>query len=155
MNTRSFSREDFIAMCDSKIRLVRAEYELSQERMAHIIGISKKTLVEIEKSRSSLGWCGSVTMCAVFPESGVISSTFGVPAAEIIARLVSGDIGDGKVSVQSGPWWQTVRRNKNYIIEQNVISQHYRIMTAAGTIIASSFEMDDLTEIFETSISNK
>lgn len=37
--------------------------------MAHELGISKKTLVGIEKGRSSLGWTGSAALCLLFGDS--------------------------------------------------------------------------------------
>ncbi|MDR1431401.1 MAG: helix-turn-helix domain-containing protein, partial [Propionibacteriaceae bacterium] len=52
------NRESFIASCDDKVKLVRVEYGLTQDTMSHILGISKKTLVDIEKGRRSLGWTG-------------------------------------------------------------------------------------------------
>jgi DNA-binding XRE family transcriptional regulator len=48
-------RKQFIEICDSKLKMIRIEFSYSQEKMALILGISKKTLVEIEKGRSSLG----------------------------------------------------------------------------------------------------
>ena len=55
-------REDFIKTCNSKLKLVRTEFSFSQDKMAVMLGISKKTLVEIEKGRSSLGWSGSIVL---------------------------------------------------------------------------------------------
>ena len=49
-------RKSFIEEMDIHLKLVRTEYGCTQEMMARILGISKKTLVEIEKGRSSLGW---------------------------------------------------------------------------------------------------
>ena len=40
------TREEFIAEVNSKLKLVRTEYGLTQDKMAVILGISKKTLVE-------------------------------------------------------------------------------------------------------------
>ena len=45
-------RTEFISIMNSKIKLIRTEFDLTQEKMAEAIGISKKTLVEIEKGRN-------------------------------------------------------------------------------------------------------
>ena len=45
--------------------------------MAAVLGISKKTLVEIEKGRSSLGWTGAAAFAAIFRESGILQAQFG------------------------------------------------------------------------------
>lgn len=51
-------RDTFVDLMNHQLKLVRTEYGLTQEAMARALGLSKKTLVEIEKGRSSLGWMG-------------------------------------------------------------------------------------------------
>ena len=41
-------RREFIREMDIHLKLVRTEYGYTQEMMAAILGLSKKTLVEIE-----------------------------------------------------------------------------------------------------------
>ena len=139
-------REDFVATCDLKLRLVRTEADLTQEEMAYALGISKKTLVDIEKGRRSLGWTSAAALCAVFPRSDVLSSAFGGSPQEMIPGLArTGPV----VPPQDGnPWWETVASNGRFIIEQNVISQHYRLLTRDRTRIAASFDIDDLIPLF-------
>ena len=50
------TRDEVVAVVNSKLKLVRTEYGLTQDKMAVILGISKKSLVESEKGRRSLGW---------------------------------------------------------------------------------------------------
>lgn len=144
----SDKREEFIATCDAKLRLVRVEADLTQEAMAYALGISKKTLVDIEKGRRSLGWTGAVALCSVFPVSDVISSTFGGSPAEMIPALAR--TGQPVPSPESGgnPWWETIADNGQFIIEQNTISQHYRLLTHDRTKVAASFDIDDLIVLF-------
>ena len=61
----------FISQMDQKLKLIRTEYGLTQEKMADILGISKKTLVEIEKGRRSLGWTGAVALASLFSGSPI------------------------------------------------------------------------------------
>lgn len=42
-------KQKFIELVNSKLKLIRVENDLSQDKMSEIIGLSKKTLVEIEK----------------------------------------------------------------------------------------------------------
>jgi DNA-binding XRE family transcriptional regulator len=49
------NKNEFIKLLDGKLKLIRTEYGLTQDKMASVLGISKKTLVEIEKNRKSLG----------------------------------------------------------------------------------------------------
>lgn len=141
-------REEFVNVCNSKLKLVRTEFSLSQEKMSLMLGISKKTLVEIEKGRSSLGWSGSVVLCSIFCESQIIRDTFGVDPAEII-RMIAFEKSEPNYRHANTKriWWQTVLQNDKYLIEQNIVSQHYRLLTIDGKIVASSFNIDELKEI--------
>jgi len=141
-------REEFIATCDAKLRLVRTEANLTQDEMAYALGISKKTLVDIEKERRSLGWTGSVALCSVFPASDVIISAFGGSPAEMIPALAH--TGQAAIRPESAgnPWWEVVADNGTFIIEQNLISQHYRLLTKDRAKVAASFDIDDLIPIF-------
>ncbi|MDV3426807.1 MAG: transcriptional regulator [Bacillota bacterium] len=142
-------RKQFIEICDQNLKLVRTESAFSQEKMAVILGISKKTLVEIEKGRSSLGWTGSVTLCSIFYNSEVIMGTFGGKPTDIILALAFEGSEPQYPKTFSGKiWWQTIMQNEKYIIQQNIISQHYRLLTAEGRRAASSFDLEDLTFIF-------
>jgi len=144
-------REGFITTCDLKVRLVRAEADLTQEEMAYALGISKKTLVDIEKGRRSLGWTGSAALCAVFPQSNVLSSAFGGSPQEMIPGLAR--TGQPVNAVQGGnPWWETVASNDRFTIEQNVISQHYRLLDHDRTRVAASFDIDDLIPLFNAQL---
>ncbi len=142
------NRHEFVALCNLNLKAVRNEFSFSQEKMALMLGISKKTLVEIEKGRSSLGWSGSVVLCAVFSESNVLIETF-LQDPVIVFRSIAFEKSD-PVYRQANThkiWWQIIDENDNYIIEQNIVSQHYRLLTKDNRIVASSFDIDDLKKI--------
>ena len=141
-------REDFIAACDARLRLVRTEADLTQEEMAYAIGISKKTLVDIEKGRRSLGWTGAVALCSVFPASQVIAGAFGGSPADMIPALAHAGRPAIRPETAGSPWWEGVADNGIFIIEQNTISQHYRLLTKDRAKVAASFDIDDLIPIF-------
>lgn len=48
-------KEYITELISSKLRLIRAESGYTQEKMANVLGMSKKTLVQIEKGRSAAG----------------------------------------------------------------------------------------------------
>ena len=142
-------RDDFIELCDSKLKLVRVEYGFTQEKMAHVIGLSKKTLVDIEKGRRSLGWIGSVALCFIFEDSEVIAGVFGGKPADIIMALAfEGKQFSYPQTAGGRVWWNTLYENKVFRIQQNIISQHYRLLTHEDRRIASSFDIDDLLPLF-------
>jgi DNA-binding XRE family transcriptional regulator len=142
-------RKQFIETCDSKLKFVRTEFSFSQEKMAVILGISKKTIVEIEKGRSSLGWTGSVALVSIFYHSEVILSSFEGKASDIISEIAfEGSSPNYPQTIGGKIWWQTIKKNEEYSIQQNIISQHYRLLTKDGRRIASSFDIEDLISIF-------
>jgi len=145
----SMTRDQFIATCDELVKLVRVEFGLTQDAMAHAIGLSKKTLVDIEKGRRSLGWSGSVVLCSVFQDSDVISSRFGgVPTEVILALAFAGKVFRRRTVRGSRLWWTPIIENERFSIQQNVISQHYRLIGKDQTRIASAFSVDELLPIF-------
>ena len=99
------TRDTFVQKVDALVKLVRTEYGLTQEQMAQCLGISKKTLVGIEKGRGSLGWTGTAAICSLFSESTVLQNTFGGEMSDILkayafehdgrAHLVGGDKAGG------------------------------------------------------------
>jgi len=142
-------RKSFIAICDRKAKLVRAEYSLSQEKMALALGLSKKTLVEIEKGRSSLGWTGSIALCHVFQDSEVLAGVFGGNPTDIIMSLAfTGKPVRYPKATGLRAWWTVFDQNEAFTIEQNIISQHFRLLTADGRRILSSFDLDEIMPLF-------
>lgn len=136
------TRESFIALCDRKEKLVRNELGYSQEKMSALLGISKKTLVEIEKWRSSLGWQGAVTLCTLFQNTRGITLTFGsdIPA---LLRALTEDAAYLQPVESPYAAWVPILELGDLLIEQNSASQLYRLRKELETL-ASSFELAEL-----------
>ena len=118
--------------------------------MAYILGLSKKTLVEIEKERSSLGWSGSVTLCSIFFESRVLNEIFSENPLSVIRKIAfENSEPNYRRANTTRVWWHTVLEKNGFIIEQNIVSQHYRLIAPDNSILASSFDMDDLLKILK------
>ena len=135
-----------IDLCNRNLRLIRAEFNYSQERMAAALGLSKKTLLEIEKGRSSLGWTGTAALCAVFRSSQVLYSSFGGDPAELAAAMAL----DGYLPVKyniSGPFWTQISDDNGWRIAQNMISLHYRLFSPEGELIAASLSLEELRSL--------
>jgi len=148
------NRDEFITKCNEKLKLVRTEYNFSQEKIAYILGLSKKTIVEIEKGRSSLGWMGSVALCTIFNSSEILSATFGGKPTDIIMALAF----DGNEPVYQQTmggkfWWDLIEEQDGFKIQQNIITEHYRILDKEDKRICSSFSLDDIKERFLEEVS--
>ena len=141
-------RAEFISIMNSKIKLIRTEFDLTQEKMADAVGLSKKTLVEIEKGRNTLSWSAAVAAAVIFADSGILADAFGGETSDLVkvialqgldARLPDKTMG-GRI------WWQDIKESKGYRIQQNIISRHYRILDAEDRRFFSTFDQKEVEE---------
>ncbi len=143
-------RNEFAGKADEKLKLVRTEYGYNQEKMAEILGISKKTLVQIEKGRSSLGWTGAVALCTIFERSEVLEAAFGGAATEMILALAFQDSEPDYPKTMGGKiWWKTLEETSKYKVQQNIVSQHFRILDQNDRRLFSSFELQAIKKQLE------
>ena len=139
------NKNEFIDKCNEIEKLIRTEFSYSQEKMSEILGISKKTLVEIEKGRSSLGWTGSIALCTLFSDSKILWSTFGGEPTDIIQALAFSHTERVYPKTMGGHvWWRQIEERNGYKIQQNIISQHYRILNAQDERVYSSFDLEEI-----------
>lgn len=141
------TREAFIQIVDSKVKLIRNEKNYTQDKMAEVLGISKKTLVQIEKGRSSLGWTTAIAVCTIFKDSEILELAFGGETQDIILSLAFDGYEKTYEKTMGGKiWWRDVEFKGIYKIQQNIISKHYRILDDQDRRICSSFELDYIQE---------
>ena len=141
------TREEFVAELDRQVKLVRTEYGFNQEVMARVLGISKKTLVEIEKGRSSLGWTGAVALCAIFSGSQVLSGLLGGEAGDMVRALAFQNLQPTYPKTMGGKvWWRFVETVGSYTIQQNILSQHYRALDREDGRVCSSFDLEEVRQ---------
>lgn len=138
------TRADFINIASEKLKLIRIESGYTQDKMSEILGISKKTLVQIEKGRSTLGWAGAVTLCTIFRNSQVLEMTFGGEAQDIILSLAFTDHEINERTMGGKVWWTNIKLTDKFRIQKNIISEHYRILDSQDRRICSSFDYDNI-----------
>ena len=140
-------KDEFIAEMNHQVKLVRTEYGLTQDAMAKALGLSKKTLVEIEKGRSTLGWMGAVAFSSIFSASQVLSGALGGEAEDMILTLAFEDLKPTYPKTMGGKvWWRTVETLGTFRIQQNIISQHYRALDDQDGRVCSSFELETVRQ---------
>ncbi|KMJ58722.1 XRE family transcriptional regulator [Bacillus sp. LL01] len=138
------NQNEAISLISSKIKLIRTEHDYTQDRMAEILGISKKTLVQIEKGRNLAGWTVCAATCALFRESQVLSSVLGADPLEVMETIAHEKIDAPRDKTMGGKvWWKEVKTQGTFRLQQNVISQHYRILDEMDFRWYSSFEKED------------
>jgi len=140
-------KREFINLINNKLKLIRIENNFTQEKMSGIVGLSKKTLIEIEKGRSSLTWAGAVCIATLFEHSEVIQTPFGGDVNEVIKLVAFTHYNTSLPKTLGGKiWWRQLLELNGYKIQQNIISQHHRI--------CCSFELDEIELRFKEIANN-
>lgn len=135
------TKEELILLVSEKLKVIRTEAGYTQDRMASVIGVSKKTLVQIEKGRLVAGWTTIVAVCALFRSSETLMNSFGGDPLEVIEVIAREDIDYRKEKTLGGKiWWKEVNKDGGYILQQNLISNHYRILDEDYYRIYSTFD---------------
>ncbi|WP_174730467.1 helix-turn-helix transcriptional regulator [Mesobacillus harenae] len=144
------TREEIILRVSEKIRMIRAEVGYTQDKMADIIGVSKKTLVQIEKGRAYANWSTVVAICALFRETETIQFLFGNEPLEVLETVAHEGSDYRKEKTLGGKvWWREIERENGFILQQNILSQHFRILDEDAYRIFSSLDEEESKERFQ------
>ncbi|WP_205174225.1 helix-turn-helix transcriptional regulator [Bacillus pakistanensis] len=144
------TKEEIILLISDKLRLIRTEANYTQDRMATVIGVSKKTLVQIEKGRALANWTTVIAICALFRESDTVSNALGGDPLEVIETIARDGIDFRKEKTLGGKvWWRELDRKRGYIIQKNLISQHLRILDEDYYRIYSTFDETEALSRFQ------
>ena len=137
------TKDEIIRLISERMRLIRVEVDYTQDKMAEIIGISKKTLVQIEKERNEASWTTVVAVVSLFRETLTVQTLFGGDPLEVIETVSREQIDYRKETMLGGKmWWNDIISEKGYTLQQNMISQHYRILDDDRYRIFSSLDED-------------
>lgn len=138
------NQEELIDIVSQRIRLIRLEKEFSQEEMSKILGISKKTLIQIEKGRAVASWNVVVTCVAFFEQSETLQNGLGEDSLEVVRLVTFNHIEEPVMKTLGGKiWWKEVERRKGFRLQQNVVTQHFRIIDDSNYRWFSSFELEE------------
>jgi len=140
-------KQDLIQSITDKCKLVRVEYGFSQDQMANVIGISKKSLVESEKGRRLLNWTECVTLCTILTQSQVLQNAFGGELSDMIKAIAFENTDVTYPMTMGGKiWWKVIEEMNGYRIQQNILSQHYRLLDPKDGRMISSFDLDEIKQ---------
>ncbi|MEI4804481.1 helix-turn-helix domain-containing protein [Bacillus sp. FJAT-51639] len=121
------NKEHIIELISNKIRLIRLEKGYSQDKMSKISGISKKTLVQIEKGRTLSEWTIVIAICALFRDSEVLQSLLGDEPLEVVETIAHDGLDRPKNKTMGGRvWWKEIDKKGSFLLQQNLVSQQYR-----------------------------
>jgi len=133
------------------LKLIRIEYGYTQEEMAYIIGISKKTLVESEKGRRTLSWTEAVAVATIFSQSEILQNAFGGDTSDIIVAIGFENMKVNYPKTKGGKvWWKNVLEENEFRIQKNLVSQHYRLLNVYDQRLMSSYNYDEVYEYYKS-----
>ncbi|HEU4962536.1 MAG TPA: helix-turn-helix transcriptional regulator [Bacilli bacterium] len=149
------NQSQFDNMISERAKLIRAEADATQDRFAEMVGISKKTLVEVEKGRKTFGFSVAVTVCVLFRHGEVVQHLFGDAALEVIDLCaMQGQVQPKFRTLGGMVFWQVVREEHGYRIQHNRVTGHYRILDPEDYLMFYSFDLQAVehrfTELIQT-----
>lgn len=121
-------RQSFTDLIQTKFKMVRIEAGYTQDTMAQTIGLSKKTLVQIEKERVLPNWTTCISICALFRNSDVLNNTFGCDPMEIVQIISRNHSAYPNHETTSDIYWNTIDTRHGYILQSNKVSDIYRVL---------------------------
>lgn len=141
------NKQELTTSLSGQIRLIRTESRYTQEEMAEVLGLSKKTLVQIEKGRQEASWSTIATLCALFRDSNVLQQTTGGDPLDILQLVAHQKMQSRKEKTLGGKiWWKDIAKIEGFKLQQNLISSHYRIIDGDDYRWYSSFDRTEMDE---------
>lgn len=139
-------KQEITHIVSHRLRLIRLEQELSQDEMATYLGISKKTLLQIEKGRTEIPWSVLVTCVALFEQSETLQNGLGNEPLEVVKLIAFNNIEQPSIKTMGGKlWWKDLQKQDEFVMQQNMVSQHYRIIDESHYRWFSSFDLQETT----------
>ena len=141
-------KQEFTEILQSKFKIVRTEAGYTQDAMSHTIGLSKKTLVQIEKERILPNWTTCVSLCALFRDSEVLTNIFGGDPLELTQVLSRGSAIYPNYDKEN-IYWETLESNNSYKLEFNKTNSIYRVLNADNQPVHASYIEREIRTYFE------
>lgn len=143
------NKKEVIKLISVKVKVIRTEKGYTQDQMAEVLGISKKTLVQIEKERTEANWTTVVAICALFKSSEVLHATLGPSPLEVIETVAHEHIFEPLDKTLGGKvWWKEIHIENGYRLQQNLVSKHYRVINEQDYRLFSSFDKEEAMRVF-------
>lgn len=141
-------KSEFIKQVSRKMKLIRIEFQHSQDEMASLLGISKKTLIQIEKERNEASWSTVVTLCALFNESEILIHLIGDEPVEFVKLIATANTYEPKEKTLGGRvFWHAIEEGPYFTLQQNIVSGHYRIIDLDYVRWYSTFDAEDAEQV--------
>ena len=143
-------KKELTELISQNISSIRHEYHLSQDKMAQLLGLSKKTLVEIKKGRKQLTWTATVAVIGLCHGSVRIHELLGGDAMALTLSIAYRDLKTSYPKTLGGKvWWKTTHEQEGYVVQQHLITNHYRILDALNHRRFASFHLHQVLDVLK------
>lgn len=135
------TKDQLTLITSQSLRLIRNEYHLSQDVFSEMIGITKKTLVQIEKDRALASWSVVIAVIMLFKDSQILKMNLKDEPPLVLRSIVFDSVELPKNQTMGGKmFWRTLKKESGFKIQQNYFSGHYRIVDGMGRRFISSYQ---------------
>lgn len=131
-------REAFTKVIQSKFKIIRTEAGYTQDSMSQTVGLSKKTLVQIEKERIIPNWTTCVSICALFRDSDTLTSTFGGDPLEL-AQVLSRGNAFYPDYLKESLYWEIIEKKDGWTLQRNKINDLHRVLNPENRPVHASY----------------
>ena len=131
-------REAFTKVIQSKFKIIRTEAGYTQDSMSQTVGLSKKTLVQIEKERIIPNWTTCVSICALFRDSDTLTSTFGGDPLEL-AQVLSRGNAFYPDYLKESLYWETIEEKDGWTLQRNKMNDLHRVLDPENRPVHASY----------------
>lgn len=138
-----FTKDSFVKAISPIVIEIRMERRIRQEEMAEVLGISRKTLVQIEKGRRNLSWTEAVCVATLFKDSPTLEKVLGGNPIDVLSDINYLPKNKERIVSPDSYWWEDVMIEGTYTIQQNIISKQYRIIDDRNIQLFSSFDYEE------------
>ena len=143
------NKTDFCKRTQTILEDLRKDQGMTLEQMALTIGLSKKTLIQIEKGRSNLKWAEAVTFVSIFNDHDLVKSLFGDETNEIIQTIAIQKSPKRQFKTMGGEsWWKTISERDGYRSQHHKISKHLRILDNENYRVYFTYSKSDAIKQF-------
>jgi DNA-binding XRE family transcriptional regulator len=141
------TKEKLTDVTSQALRLIRNEYHLSQDVFSEMIGITKKTLVQIEKDRAKASWSVVIAVNMLFKDSQILKMQLNDDPSLVLRSIVFDSIELPKSQTMGGKmFWRTLKTDSGFKIQQNYFSGHYRVVDGMGRKFISSYQKNQVDQ---------
>lgn len=141
------NKQTAIHLLSDNLKRIRNDADYTQDELAKILGLSKKTIVQIEKKRALLNWTTVIALVSLLTDNVVILALLEDSPLDIIKEL-SFHFDDDDYQVKSKTmggtvFWDTFSKTSHFKLQKHHFSQFYRILDQQNYRIYSTFEKED------------